>query len=135
MTVAMALYVCIYRRYPTTPVAGPALVDAGILVPVGMLLGDPFTLQSSEILIIAVFAISFSIAAITLAKGAKLIPATDVALTSSLETPFALIWALMIFSEVLDLNTLVGGSIILLAVFGVQGYAALENRRYTIKRR
>jgi len=45
---------------------------------------------------------------------------TGDALLSAFETPLAPVWAWMLFSEVLATLTLVGGAIVLVAVYGSQ---------------
>jgi len=110
MTIALAFFVCIYRRYPHTPAAGPAVLLSIILVIIAFVFGDPFGASSFEILIMGSFGLVFSIASVTLAEGAKRLPAAETALISSLETPLAPLWAWMFL----------GGAIILLAVYGSQ---------------
>jgi len=62
----------------------------------------------------------FSAASVTLAEGAKRLPAAETALLSALETPLAPVWAWLMFSEIPAVLTLVGGAIVLLAVYGSQ---------------
>ncbi len=120
MTIAMALFVCIYRRYPNTPAAGPAVLLSCILILVACVFCDPFVASYFEILIMGGFGLVFSIASVTLAEGAKRLPAAETALISSLETPLAPLWAWVFLSEVPAVLTLVGGSIVLFAVYGSQ---------------
>jgi len=120
MTTAMAFFVCIYRRYPNTPAAGPAILLSCILILVAFVFCDPFVASYFEILIMGSFGLAFSIASVTLAEGAKRLPAAETALISSLETPLAPIWAWIFLSEVPAVLTLIGGSIVLLAVYGSQ---------------
>jgi len=129
MTLGMAGYLCIYRRYPNTPTAGPAALLSLLLVPIAMLLGDPFSAPLHEIFIITAFGLVFSVASVTLAEGARRLPAAETALISALETPLAPIWALMLFSEVPTLYTLVGGAIILIAVFASQLFGRTTRSR------
>ncbi len=120
MTVAMALYLCIYRRYPETPAAGPAVLLSILLLVVALFFSNPFDASIKEIFLMATFGLVFSLASVTLAEGAKRLPAAETALVSSLEIPLAPIWAWMFLSEVPTALTLVGGGIILIAVYGSQ---------------
>jgi drug/metabolite transporter (DMT)-like permease len=120
MTLGMAGYLCIYRRYPDTPSAGPAVLLSLLLIPVSWVMGDPMSAPINEIIISSLFGIVFSVASVTLAEGARRLPAAETALISALETPLAPIWALFLFSEVPTGYSLVGGAIILSAVFGSQ---------------
>ena len=129
MTVGMAGFLCIYRRYPQTPAAGPAVLSSLLLVPmvfVPMVLpsGDPLAIPLNEIFLSCGFGLVFAVASVTMAEGARRLPAAETALISALETPLAPLWAFMVFSELPTSFTLVGGVIILFAVFGSQLYAA-----------
>jgi drug/metabolite transporter (DMT)-like permease len=120
MTLGMAAYLCIYRRYPNTPAAGPAVLLSLLLVPVACVTGNPLSAPLSEIIVMCSFGLVFSVASVTMAEGARRLPAAETALISALETPLAPIWAFMFFAEMPTRYTLVGGAIILLAVFGSQ---------------
>ncbi len=116
MTAAMASIMVIYRKYPNTPGAGPAVLQSLFLLPVAALLGRPFDIDPIEIAILAAFGLLFAIASVTLAEGAKRVPSGQTALLSALETPLAPIFAFMLFAEVPSTATFVGGSVVLLAV-------------------
>jgi drug/metabolite transporter (DMT)-like permease len=120
MTVAMSALLCIYRRFPETPAAGPAVLMSLLLVAIAGFFANPFQAPLNEILIMACFGFVFAIASVTLAEGARRLPAAETALLSALETPLAPVWAWMMFSEIPAMLTLVGGVIVLLAVYGSQ---------------
>ncbi len=122
MTIGMAGYLCIYRRYPGTPAAGPAVLLSLLLVPVAWIVGDPLSAPLEEIVIMCSFGLVFSVASVTIAEGARRLPAAETALISALETPLAPIWAFMLFTEIPTRYTIFGGAIILVAVFGSQLY-------------
>ncbi|PHQ69200.1 MAG: hypothetical protein COB93_08685 [Sneathiella sp.] len=116
MTTAMALIMVIYRKYPETPGAGPAVLSSVLLLPFGLLFGAPFEIESSEIYILSAFGLLFAIASVTLAEGSKRVPSGQTALLSSLETPLAPVLAFLVFTEIPNFATFVGGSVVLLAV-------------------
>lgn len=116
MTSAMAVIMIIYRKYPSTPAAGPAVVASLLLLPFSTLFGNPFLVAHKEITILAVFGLLFALASVTLAEGAKHVPSGKTALLSTLETPLAPILAFLLLSEIPTTATLAGGSIVLLAV-------------------
>ncbi|MEM7562722.1 MAG: DMT family transporter [Pseudomonadota bacterium] len=124
MTFGMATYLCIYRRYPNTPAAGPAVLLSLILVPIAWIAGDPLEASLPDILTTVVFGLVFSVASVTMAEGAKRLPASETALISALETPLAPIWAFIVFTEVPGLHSWVGGGVIMMAVLGSQWFAA-----------
>ena len=129
MTIAMSIYLCIYRRYPNTPAAGPAVLMSLLLVPIGWFFGDPLNAPMNEIFIMCLFGLVFSLASVTLAEGARRLPAAETALLSALETPLARVWAFLFFTEVPAFLTLVGGGIIFVSVL----YSQSVNRRRTVK--
>jgi len=93
------------------------VVDAGsgFLMPICIIFGDPFTASFRDVLVLAVFALVFVIAYVTLLEGAKLLSPTLTALLSILETPLAPIWAWLVLSEIPNLSTMIGGCIVIMA--------------------
>jgi drug/metabolite transporter (DMT)-like permease len=124
MTVGMAGFLCIYRRYPQTPAAGPAVLSSLLLVPMVFPGGNPLAIPLHEIFLTCGFGLVFAVASVTMAEGARRLPAAETALISALETPLAPLWAYMVFSELPTSFTLIGGAVILTSVFGSQLYAA-----------
>ena len=116
MTTAMASIMVIYRKYPDTPGAGPAVLQSILLLPFAAMLGSPFDVERTEVFVLAAFGLLFAIASVTLAEGAKRVPSGQTALLSALETPLAPVFAFILISEIPNIATFVGGSIVLLAV-------------------
>ena len=116
MTTVMASIMVIYRKYPDTPGAGPAVLQSVLLLAFAAMLGDPLDVGRTEIYILAAFGLLFAIASVTLAAGAKRVPSGQTALLSVLETPLAPIFAFMLFTEIPNTTTFLGGSIVLFAV-------------------
>lgn len=116
MTVCMAGVMVIYRMHPETPGAGPSVLQSLILIVPSLIFGTPFETAPSEIAILAGFGLLFAIASVTLAEGAKRVPAGQTALLSALETPLAPVLAFLIFTEVPNQASFVGGAIVLVAV-------------------
>lgn len=125
MTIAMAAIMVIYRKYPTTPGAGPQVLQSLLLLPVAAMLGRPFNTAHAEIFILAAFGLLFAIASVTLAEGAKRMPSGQTALLSALETPLAPLLAFLLFTEIPTGATLLGGSLVFLAVlFSIRNKAS-----------
>ncbi len=116
MTIAMATIMVIYRTYPDTPGAGPAVLQSLFLLPVSFVLGAPLQTNPFEIFVLAAFGLLFAIASVTLAEGAKRVPSGQTALLSALETPLAPILAFIVFTEIPNIPTFFGGSVVLIAV-------------------
>jgi len=120
MTISVSLYICIYRRYPNTPAAGPILIQSVILIPVAAYFVNPFTAAFFEILIMALFGIVFAIAIGCLALGARRLQPLETSLLSSVETPLAPILAFLVFAELPSKATFYGGLVVLAAVIASQ---------------
>lgn len=127
MTLMMSAVMVVYSRYPDTPAAGPNALSSVILLPVSLIFTDPFGAPAHETLIMAAFGLIFAFASVTLSEGARRLASGEAALVSSLETPLAIIWAWMLFAEQPGLMAVIGGALILSAVFGSQ-LAALRRR-------
>lgn len=116
MTIAMATIMVIYRKYPSTPGAGPTALQSVLLLPVAWGLGQPFAVDPLEIGVLAVFGLLFAIASVTLAEGAKRVPSGQTALLSAIETPLAPVFAFLVLAEIPGNATVLGGSVVLIAV-------------------
>ncbi|MEM7188932.1 MAG: DMT family transporter [Pseudomonadota bacterium] len=116
MTTAMATIMVVYRARPDTPSAGPSILQSLLLFPAALAFGAPLQTDPVEIAILAAFGILFAIASVTLAEGAKRVPAGQTALLGALETPLAPILAFLILADVPPAATLIGGGIVLMAV-------------------
>jgi drug/metabolite transporter (DMT)-like permease len=123
MTTGMAIVMVIYRRFPSTPAAGPAALSSLALLPPALLFGAPFVVPWGEFAAMAAFGLIFAIASVTLAEGVKRIPAAETALLSALETPLAPVFGWMFFAEIPPIATFFGGGLILVAVIGTQVFA------------
>jgi len=120
MTLALAIWMVIYRRYPKTPAAGPMVLSSLVLLPFGYVLGMPFLNPPLEIMILTVFGLSFALASVTLGEGAKRLPAGETALLSTSEVAFAPLFAWFVFAELPALTTFAGGLLVLAGVVGSQ---------------
>jgi len=116
MTTVMASIMVIYRKYPDTPGAGPAVLSSLLLLPFAVKFGNPFDVNRTEVYILSAFGLLFAIASVTLAEGAKKVPSGQTALLSTLETPLAPVFAFILFTEIPNIATFFGGSVVLLAV-------------------
>ncbi|MEM7406040.1 MAG: DMT family transporter [Pseudomonadota bacterium] len=116
MTVAMASIMVIYRKYPGTPGAGPSALQSLLLLPVAAVVSSPLQIERTEMMVLAAFGLLFAVSSVALAEGAKRIATGQTALLSALETPLALVFALLFFDEVPGSVVLLGGGLVLAAV-------------------
>lgn len=120
MTVVMAGYLVIYRRYPETPSAGPLVLASLLVLPPALIFGSPFESPPAEIPVMAAFGLVFVLASVAMAEGAKRLPSGETALLSTLETPMAPVLAWLVLSEVPAVLTLAGGALILTGILSSQ---------------
>ncbi len=116
MTVSLAIILVIYRRRPETPAGLPSVFMSLFLLPPALLLAEPFTIAAEEIWILAGFGLVFALSSVTLAEGARRVPAAEAALLSSLETPLAPLWAWLLLADLPPPVTWIGGLLIMAAV-------------------
>jgi len=125
MVICMALMLTVYRKYPDTPAGTSTMLSSLMLVVVAMIVASPFIAPLHEIAIMAAFGLVFAVASVTLVEGALRISPAESTLIGALESPLAPVWAYLVFAELPGISTVVGGAVILLAVFGWQ-YMALR---------
>ncbi|MEM9032008.1 MAG: DMT family transporter, partial [Pseudomonadota bacterium] len=118
MTIAMAAIMVIYRKYPSTPSAGPTAMQSVLLLPFCFVFGQPLRTDPTEIAVLGAFGLFFALAAIALAEGSKRVSSGQTALLCTLETPLAPLLALLLLAEVPANATLIGGFIVLVAAIG-----------------
>jgi len=122
MAGVMSSIMVIYRKYPDTPGAGPAVLSSVLLLPFAGMLGNPFDVVGPEVAILIAFGLLFAIASVTLAEGAKRMPSGQTALLSILETPLAPVFAYLLLAEIPGIATFVGGAVVIAAVvFSLRG--------------
>lgn len=66
------------------------------------------------------FGLVFTVAAIALSSGARLLPSAETGLLSALETPLSPLLAYLVLQEMPTGETMLGGGIILIAIFWAQ---------------
>lgn len=120
MTLMMSATMVIYRRWPQTTAALPAALSSLILLPVALIFGEPLAAPVNELPILCLFGLVFAVASVTLSEGARRLPPAETALLSALETPLGPLLAFFVLLEVPSQSTVLGGVVILLAVFWSQ---------------
>lgn len=116
MAASFAVLMVFYRRFPQTPAAGPAAASSLVLLPLALMLGDPFGASGRDIAILAGFGLVFALGSVAMVEGARRLAPSEGALISTLESPFAPLLAWLILAEIPSELTLVGGCLILIGV-------------------
>jgi len=121
MTAGSALYMVMVRAFRDSPVVWAGAVSAFLLFVLGWFVTDPLAISARDMVLLAVFGCSFALAAILWTEGSRLIPAAEAGLLGSAEAPFAILFAFLFLGEMPPLASVVGGAIVLCAVFAHAG--------------
>lgn len=122
MTLGNALYMVLIRLFNDRPVVWAGALSALQLFVVSWLFTDPLAVSTTDIVLLAAFGLSFALAVILWTEGTRLLAAAESGLFGSAETPFAILLAWLILSEMPPVASLIGGMIVLAAVFAHAGY-------------
>ena len=113
MTFLMALITVHLRRYPGLPMvavgAAACLLSALMALP----FASPGAVAVQDVFCLALFGpITSGIGFVLYAKGAQILASSEAALLSALETPLGPLWVWLLFNEIPDAATLLGGGLI-----------------------
>lgn len=117
MTGLFALYTVLIRVFAGTPAVLAGAVSSLQLFVLGMIVGDPLAISAADFGLVCVFGLSFAVASIMWTEGARRIAAAEAGLLAGGETPFAIVFAWIFLAEFPPVATLIGGAIVLGAVF------------------
>lgn len=118
MTLGMAILVVLARRNPDIPALAAGALATGITVACALPFSGIAPPGTEKLLILAAFGLFHSVLGFTMfLLGSARIPAVETALIGALESPIAPIWVWLAFAETPTPATLIGGTIVILAVF------------------
>jgi len=129
MTFGCAVYLVMIRAYAGTPVVWAAAASSLMLFLAGWVFADPLAISGHDFMVIAAFGVSFAAASILWTEGARFLPASESGLLGAAEVPLAILFAWLILSELPPLQSVIGGAIVLVAVFAHAGRDLLVARR------
>jgi drug/metabolite transporter (DMT)-like permease len=117
MTLCMAALMVMARRFRTIPVMPAAALSALLTALVAWPLGEPLSVDTHQLVLLALFGIVNSALGLALfTLGARLIPAIETALIGALDAPLAPLWVWLAFGETPSRSTLAGGAVVFGAV-------------------
>ena len=117
MTLSMAIAAVVARTYRNIPILITACLSSLLSSVVTWPLGDPMHIPLRDFGIVALFGLmNFAVGLPLYSFGARHLPAIETALIGAVESPLAPFWAWLAFGEVPGRSTLIGGSIVFLAV-------------------
>ncbi|KRB31932.1 MULTISPECIES: DMT family transporter [Mesorhizobium] len=128
MTIGSGLYMIMVRAFRDTPVVWAGAVSAFLLFVLGWFVTDPLAVSSRDVALLVTFGASFALSSILWTEGARLIPAAESGLLGSAEVPFAILFAFLFLGEIAPEASMIGGAIVLCAVFAHAGRDWLSAR-------
>ncbi|MER9732040.1 DMT family transporter [Mesorhizobium sp. M0217] len=129
MTAGSALYMIMVRAFRDTPVVWAGAVSALLLFVLGWFVTDPLAISARDAVLLVAFGGSFAAASILWTEGSRLIPAPESGLLGAAEVPFAILFAFLFLGEIAPAASLIGGAIVLCAVFAHAGRDWLAARK------
>ena len=125
MVAMFALYTVLIRAFPAAPAIRAGGWSALLLVPVALAIGDPFAAPAQDAGWLLAFGLSFALAVVLFTEGAQRIAPAEAGFYGGAETPLAIAFAWVFLSEAPPMATLIGGSVVVIAVFR-QGWLDLR---------
>ena len=119
MTVSMAIFTVASRHNPDLPAMPMVCVSALLCGLAALPMVSDWSISGVNWVLLALFGLSNSAAGLALfSLGARHLPSIETALIGALDAPLAPFWVWLVFGETPGLSTLVGGTIVFVAVLG-----------------
>jgi drug/metabolite transporter (DMT)-like permease len=117
MTVMVALWTVLVRRYPDKPALSCTVVSCLMSAAVALPFASPFAVSVHDLTVVLAFGVfAFSLGFLLLTVGSRHLPPVESALIGALDTPLAPLWVWLFVGDVPARTTLIGGAIVLAAV-------------------
>lgn len=116
MTVLMATYLVLVRRFSETPAVTAMAVSSLQLFVVGFFLGDPLSVSMVDLVYLVVFGLISALGIILITEGTRLVAAAEVSLLATIDIPIAILLGWVVLAETPPAATIAGGIIVLAAV-------------------
>lgn len=119
MTLGMAGMTTIMRRYQNVPMLPAMALSAWLCSFITFWFADPLSISGGDLLLCAAFGIvQNAFGLILYAIWSRKIPAAEASLIAALEVPFTPLWVWIFMGETPAGAVLIGGAIVMLALFG-----------------
>lgn len=119
MTLGMAGMTTIMRRHQKVPMLPAMALSAWLCSFVTFWFAAPLSISANDFLLVAIFGIVQNASGLVLyAIWSRKIPAAEATLIAALEVPFTPLWVWLFLGETPAGSVLVGGSVVMLALFG-----------------
>ena len=119
MTLGMAVMTTIMRRHQEVPMLPAMALSAWLCSSITFWFASPLSVGAQDLLLIALFGVvQNAIGLVLYATWSRKIPAAEATLIAALEVPFTPLWVWIFLGEVPSETVLLGGAIVMLALFG-----------------
>lgn len=119
MTLSMAGLTVVMRAHRDVPMLPAMAASAWICAIVCFWFATPLVISPGDFVLCAMFGVVQNAVGLALyTAGSKRIPAAEATLLAALEVPFTPLWVFLFLGETPGPQTLVGGAIVLIALFG-----------------
>jgi drug/metabolite transporter (DMT)-like permease len=119
MTLGMAGMTTIMRRHQDVPMLPAMAISAWLCSSITFWFASPMSVDTRDFLLCAAFGIIQNATGLVLyAIWSRKIPAAEATLIAALEVPFTPLWVWLLLGEVPAGTVLIGGAIVMLALFG-----------------
>jgi drug/metabolite transporter (DMT)-like permease len=119
MTLGMAVMTTIMRRHQDVPMLPAMAISAWLCSFITFWFAAPLSVDGRDLVLIALFGIVQNATGLVLyAIWSRKIPAAEATLIAALEVPFTPLWVWLLLGEVPSGTVLLGGAIVMLALFG-----------------
>ncbi len=117
MILMQSLAMVLVRVFKDTPTVFAIAVGGFQVCLIGLIFSDPFDVTFQDAMLLTAFGLSVATASILLIEGLQLISATEAGLLGTVEVPAAIFLAWVFLAETPPNTSIMGGSMILYAVF------------------
>jgi drug/metabolite transporter (DMT)-like permease len=132
MTLLMALITVHVRRYPDLPMVAIGACACLLTALMALPFAAPLAVTPHDIFWLSLFGpITSGVGFVLYAKGAQRLAASEAGLLGALETPLGPLWVWLLFNEIPNRPTLLGGGLIFATLLI---YVWRENRSSSVKR-
>jgi drug/metabolite transporter (DMT)-like permease len=119
MTLGMAGMTTVMRRHQNVPMLPAMALSAWLCASITFWFAAPLSVGGQDLLLIALFGIvQNAMGLILYAIWSRRIPAAEATLIAALEVPFTPLWVWLFLGETPEEHVLIGGAIVMLALFG-----------------
>lgn len=128
MTATSALYMVLIRTFRDTNAIWAGAVSAFMVFALAWFVDDPLAVSAHDIVLLGGFGVSFALASILWTEGARRVPSAEAGLLGSAEVPFAVLFGWLFLTELPPAASLIGGAVVLMAVFAHAGRDWMQAR-------